>query len=117
MFIEMKPDVKRLLLVNVDVTNKLIKTVSMGNKTKDECSKALFQVKAEYAIHGRMSTKVFNRESLMIPAEERVKAEGIQECFTAAGQKGALAEVNIRIVRMKARSAKAGEGSKYKSAT
>jgi hypothetical protein len=37
-----------------------------------------------------------------------MKAEGVQMKFTAAGQKVGLAEVNKRIIREKARSAKAG---------
>jgi hypothetical protein len=49
----------------------------------------------------------------MTTVENSMKAEGVQMKFTAAGQKVGLAEVNIRIIREKARSAKAGVRSKY----
>ena len=54
----------------------------------------------------------FDRESGIIPLEDKMNAEGIQLQFTAAGQKVALAEVNIRIVRQKATSTKAGVRNK-----
>jgi hypothetical protein len=114
MFIETKAETKKPLLLNVDVATKLLTGVSMRGKDEDECTNALLQVKAEYAIHGRkMQTQVFDRESGMIPAEARLKLDGIKLDFKAAGQKVALAEVNIREVRIKARSAKAGVRSKY----
>jgi hypothetical protein len=103
MFIETKAEIKKPLLLNVDVATKLLTGVSMRGKDEDECTNALLQVKAEYAIHGRkMQTQIFDRESGMIPAETRLKLEGIKLDFKAAGQKVALAEVNIREVRIKA---------------
>ena len=71
-------------------------------------------MKAEYAIHGRVMLKlVVDKESRIIPLEDKMKAEGIQLQFTATGQKVALAEVHIRIVRQKARSTKGGVRNKY----
>jgi hypothetical protein len=114
MFIEVNADTKKPLLLNVDVATKLLTGVSMQRRDELECTNALLQVKAEYAIYGRkMQTQIFDRESGMIPAEERLKQEGIKLDFKAAGQKVVLAEVNIREVRIKARSAKAGVRSKY----
>jgi hypothetical protein len=102
------------MLISVDVATRLITGVSMQGRNEDECTNAILQVKAEYAIHGRkMQVQVFDRESGMIPAEAKLKLEGIKVQFKAAGQKVALAEVNIREIRIKARSAKAGVRSKY----
>jgi hypothetical protein len=50
----------------------------MGNKT-NKCSSALLQIKVEYVIHGYMSTKEFNRETGMISAKKRMKAEEIDQ--------------------------------------
>jgi hypothetical protein len=114
MFIEAKADIKRPMLINVDVATKLITGVSMRGRNEDECTNAILQVKAEYAIHGRkMQVHVFDRESGMIPAEAKLQLEVIKVQFKAASQKVALAEVNIREIRIKARSAKAGVRSKY----
>ncbi len=56
-------------------------------------------MKADYLLRGHaMSMQVFDRESGMTTTEERMKAEGVQLSFTAAGQKVGLAEVNIRII-------------------
>jgi hypothetical protein len=114
MFIETKADIKRPMLINVDVATKLITGVSMRGRNEDECTNALLQVKAEYAIHGhKLRVQVFDRESGMIPAETKLKLEGIKVEFIAAGQKVTLAEVNIREIRIKARSSKAGVRNKY----
>jgi hypothetical protein len=47
MFIEAKDDVKKPMLINVDVATKLITGVSLRGRNKDECTNALLQVKAE----------------------------------------------------------------------
>ena len=91
MFVETKDDKKKPLLLDVDVATKMITAVSMPNKTSEECTAALLQVKAEYAIHGRVMLKqVFDRESGIIHLDEKMKADGIQLKFTAAGQKVVL---------------------------
>jgi len=53
MFIETKAETKKLLLLNVDVVTKLLTGVSIRGKDEDECTNAILQVKAEYAIYGR----------------------------------------------------------------
>jgi hypothetical protein len=79
MFVETKADAKKPILINVDVATKLITGVSMRGKDKDECTNAILQVKAEYAIHRcKMQTQVFDRQSGMIPAETKLKLECIK---------------------------------------
>jgi hypothetical protein len=60
-----------------------------------------------------MQVQVFDRESGMILVETKLELEGIKVQFKAAGQKVALAEINIREIRIKARSTKAGVRNKY----
>jgi hypothetical protein len=61
MFIEIGHDIKKPILINVDVATKLITAVAMKSKSKDECTAALLQVKAEYQLYGRtMSMQVFD---------------------------------------------------------
>ncbi len=69
----------------------------MRGKDKDECTDELLQVKVEYTIYGhKIITQIFDRESGMIPAEAKTRLEGLKLVFIAAGQKVALAEVNIQ---------------------
>ena len=83
MFVETKADKMKPLLLDVDVTTKMITAVSMPNKTSEEFTVARQQVKAKYAISSDVGTSIWQR---------------IQNCtpqFTATGQKVAPAEVNI----------------------
>jgi hypothetical protein len=99
MFIKIGHDIKKSVLINVDVATKLITAVAMKNKSKEECTAALLQVKAECLLYGHaMSMVIFDREMGMTNTKEKMKAEGVQMRFTAMGQKVGLAEVNIRII-------------------
>jgi hypothetical protein len=60
-----------------------------------------------------MKTLTFDREPSVVPLENHLKEHGIELILKAAGQKVVLAEVNIRIIRLKARSTKAGVRDKY----
>ena len=114
MFVETKNNVKKPMLVHVDVCTKLITGVPLQNRTEDECTKAVLQIKSEYQIDGRtMKQLVFDREPGIVPAENELKSKGIELILKAAGQKVGLAEVTIRLIRVKARATKAGVRAKY----
>jgi hypothetical protein len=49
-----------------------------------------------------------------VPLEVPIKEQGIELYLKAAGPKAALAKVNIRNIRVKARKTKAGVHEKYK---
>jgi hypothetical protein len=88
--------------------------VAMKNKTEDECKSAILAGKTDYGVKGReMKTLTFDREPSVVPLENHLKEHGINLILKAAGQKVGLAEVNIRIIRVKARSTKVGVGDKY----
>jgi hypothetical protein len=102
MFIETKGDTKKPLLIDVDVATKLITVVVMRDKSEAECTKALLQVKNEYALYNhQMKMQVFDRESGIVPLEDRLKEHGIQLRLMAARHKVGLAEVNIRVIQIK----------------
>jgi hypothetical protein len=87
----------------------------MTNRTKTECTDAIIAVKYDYATKGRhMEELTFDREPGVVPLEVPIKEQGIELHLKAAGQKVALAEVNIRNIRVKARKTKAGVREKYK---
>ncbi len=50
MFVELKDNVKKPLLIHVDVCTKLITGVSLNNKSDEECMHAVLAVKADYAL-------------------------------------------------------------------
>ena len=114
MYVENAQGVKKPLYVQVDVCTKLVTGVAMKNKTEDECKSAILAVKTDYGLKGReMKTLTFDREPSVVPLENHLKEHGIELILKAAGQKVGLAEVNIRIIRVKARSTKAGVRDKY----
>jgi hypothetical protein len=56
---------------------------------------------------------VFDREPGIVPIEDKLLMNGIELKLKAIGQKVGLAEVSIRLVREKARAAKAGVRAKF----
>jgi hypothetical protein len=112
--VENAQGVKKPLYVQVDVCTKLVTVVAMKNKTEDECKSAILAVKTDYGLKGgEMKTLTFDREPSVVPLKNHLKEHGIELILKAAGQKVRLAEVNIRIIRVKARSTKAGVRDKY----
>ncbi len=101
--------------MQVDACSKLMTGVAMKNKTEDECKLAILAVKTDYGIKGReMKTLTYDRELSVVTLENHLKEYGI-ELILKAAQKVGLAEVNIRIIRVKARSTKTGVRDKYGS--
>jgi hypothetical protein len=114
MFVETKNNVKKPLLVHVDVNTKLITSVPMTNRTEGECTKTILGIKNDYKNKGRiLKSVVFDREPAVVPTEEALKEEGIELILKAAGQKVGLAELTICLIRNKGRATKAGVRAKY----
>jgi hypothetical protein len=115
MFVETNQSAKQPLYVQVDVCTKYVTGVGMKSRKKSECTDAILAVKDDYAIKGRrMEELTFDREPGIVPLETPIKEQGIELHLKAAGQKAALAEVNIRNIRVKARKTKAGVREKFK---
>jgi hypothetical protein len=113
MFVETR-NVKKLLLVHVNVCTKLITGVPLQNRTEEECMKAVLRIKSEYEIEGwTMKQLAFDREPGIVPAENELRSGGINLLLKAAGQKVGLAEFTIRLIRVKAWATKAGVRAKY----
>jgi hypothetical protein len=63
LFVELNDNVKKPLLVYVDVNTKLIKGMPLLNKTGEECTKGLLDTKSDYQMQGRMMRQlVFDHE-------------------------------------------------------
>jgi hypothetical protein len=56
---------------------------------------------------------VFDRESAIVAIEPDIEAAGVRLSLKAAGQKVGLAEVSIRLIRVKGRCTKAGVRERY----
>ena len=114
MFIELRESKKKPLMVHVDVCTKLITGVEMQNKSEEECTKTVLNIKSDYDIFGhKLQNITFDREPGIVPAESSLNASGINLKLKAAAQKVGLAEVSIRLIRMKARATKAGVRAQY----
>jgi hypothetical protein len=114
MFMEVKNGVKKPLMIHVDVFTKMIMGVPLNSKTETECTRALLEVKAEYAAKGKtIKQLVFDREPGIVPSQEILNDNGIELILKAAGQKVGLAEVSIHLIREKARATKSGVHSKF----
>jgi hypothetical protein len=101
-------------MVHVDVCMKLITGIPLRNRTKEECTKAIVDIKAHYSLNDRnLKQLVFDREPGIAPSENTLSTHGIELVLKAAGQKVGLAEVSIRLIREKARAMKAGVRAKY----
>jgi hypothetical protein len=91
----MKDNIKRPLMIHVDVCTKMIVGVPLRNKSEEEYIKALLDIKADYASKGRMIKQlVFDREPGIVPNQDVWNANGIELMLKAAGQKVGLAEVS-----------------------
>lgn len=109
MFIEGRADVKEPMYVHVDVATKCVIGVPMKNKTEEGCMEAIKAVQAYHrAENQELKSLVFDRESAIVALEPEILNAGVKLHLKAAGQKVGLAEVNIRSVRIKSRSTKAG---------
>ena len=114
MFVEGRAEIKTPLYVHVDVYSKAIIGVPMRNKTEEACLEAFKAIKAAHLIAKQeLRTVVFDRESAIMALEADIRASGTDLVPKAAGQKVGLAEVNIRSIRIKARSTKAGVRERY----
>jgi len=114
MFVELKDNRKQPLLIHTDVCTKMITGKELESKSTEELTKAISNIKNDYLLYNRtMKQLVFDREPAVMSAEDNLKAEGIELVPKAAGQKVGLAEVSIRLVRVKARATKAGVRAKY----
>jgi hypothetical protein len=102
------------MMVHVDVCTKLITEISLKNKSKEECSRAILDIKSDYLMKGRnIKQLAFDREPGIMPSESLLASNGIELILKAAGQKVGLAEVSIRLIREKARATKAGVRAKF----
>jgi hypothetical protein len=114
MFIELTESNKKPLMMHVNVCTKLITGVGMTNKSEEECTQTVLKIKNDYDLYGyRLKNLTLDREPGVVPAEDSLKASGINLKLKAAGQKVGLAEVSIRLIRMKARATKAGVRAQY----
>jgi hypothetical protein len=52
MFVEMKDNIKKTLMIHVDVCTKMIVIVPLRNKYEEECTKALLDIREDYASKG-----------------------------------------------------------------
>jgi hypothetical protein len=114
MYVENSQRVKKPLYVQVDDCTKLVTGVVMKNKSEEKCTSAILAVKTDYGVKGgEMKTLTFDGKPSVVPLGHYLKEHDIELILKAAGQKVGLAEVNIRIIRVKARSTNAGVRDKY----
>ena len=114
MFVEGRSEIKIPLYVHVDVATKTIIGVPMKSKTVESCLEAFKAVQHAHQIEGvPLKMLVFDRESAIMSLEPQIVEAGVKLVPKAAGQKVGLAEVNIRSIRVKARSTKAGVRERY----
>jgi hypothetical protein len=61
MFVELKNNVKKPMMIHVDICTKLITGLSLKSKSKEECTKAILDIKEDYLMKGRhMKQLVFD---------------------------------------------------------
>jgi hypothetical protein len=114
MFVEGRAEIKTPLYVHADVKSKLIIGVPMKDKTREACLDAFKTIKSAHQVaNRRLKSVVFDRESAIVALETEIIELGIELILKAAGQKVGLAEVDIRIIRIKSRSSKAGVRERY----
>jgi len=114
MFVEGIKNIKKPLLIHVDVCSKMMTGVPLKDKSEEVCTNAILQVKAVYARNRHeLKQLVFDREPGIVPIEDELLKCGIELKLKAAGQKVGLAEVSIRLIREKARATKAGVRAKF----
>ena len=109
MFIEGRNNTKEPFLVYCDVNTKCLMGVPMNGRAEKDCLDAIKILADIHKVAGRtMRGLYFDREAAIASMTDSIRALGIQVYLKAAGQKVGLAEVSIRIIRVKARSTKAG---------
>jgi hypothetical protein len=114
MFVEGARNVKKPLLIHVDVCSKMITGMPLKDKSEEVCTCAIMQIKAVYARNNHeLRQLVFDREPGIVPIEDVLSERGTELKLKAAGQKVGLAEVSIRLIREKARATKAGVRAKF----
>jgi hypothetical protein len=92
MFVELKDNRKQQLLIHMDVCTKLITGQELENKSSEECTKAILNIKKEYLLYDRtLKQLVFDRKPAVTPAKTALKNEGIELIPKAVGQKVGLA--------------------------
>jgi len=114
MFVEGLKNVKKPLMIHVDVCTKFVTGIPLKDKSEEICTSAIMQVKAVYTRNEQdLKQLVFDREPGIVPLEDVLNENGIELKLKAAGQKVGLAEVTIRLIREKARATKAGVRMKF----
>jgi hypothetical protein len=114
MFIEGAKNVKRPLLIHVNICTKYMLGKILKDRSEEECTKAILQVKEVYARNDyELKQLVFVRDPGIVPIEDKLLMNGFELKLKVAGQKVGLAEVSIRLVREKARATKAGVRAKF----
>jgi hypothetical protein len=114
MFIEEAKNIKRPLLIHVNICTKFMLGIILKDRSEEECTKAILKVKEAYARNDyELKQLVFDREPGIVPIEDKLLMNGIELKLKAAGQKIGLAEMSIRLVREKARATKAGVRAKF----
>ncbi len=74
MLVEMKDNRKKPLLIHTDVCTKLISGQELEDKSGDECTRAIINIKNDYFIYNRnLKQLVFDREPAVVPAENVFK--------------------------------------------
>jgi hypothetical protein len=114
MFVEGRFDKKLPVYVHVDVATKFRIVVPLKDKTLSSLQEAFDRVLSKHRVHGCMLKKlVFDRESSILAIDNHIEAAGVELVLKAAGQKVGIVEVDIRHIREKARSVKAGVRDTY----
>jgi hypothetical protein len=69
LFVELKNNVKKPMMIHVDVCTKLITGLLLNKKSEEECTKAILDNKADYQGKGKhMKQLVFDREPGIVPS-------------------------------------------------
>jgi hypothetical protein len=107
-------NIKKPLMIHVDVYTKFMIGRILKDRTEDECTNAILQIKEAYVRNNYdLKQLVFDREAGIVSIEDKLPMNGIELKIKAAGQKVGLAEGSIRLVREKARATKAGLRAKF----
>jgi hypothetical protein len=84
MFVELKHDMKKPMLVHGDVNTKLVTGHGLSNKSQEECTRSILNIKQDYQLKERkMKTLVFDQEPAVVPTETMLKDQiGAESCGT-----------------------------------
>ena len=114
MFVESRGEKKMPVYVHVDVKTKYRMTVALKDKTISSLQGAFDTILNKHKVHKReLGELVFDRESSIVAIEDYIESNSVKLTLKAAGQKVGIAEVDIRHIREKARSVKAGVRDSY----